>query len=201
MRPVTDGEDAFDILASDHRTILDLIAAATAAESPEDAEGHCEQLVMAVVRHFVAEEQYLLPLVREHLDDGESHSDAAFAEHASVEQELRRLEDLEDDPDERRVILGDIGAMIGAHVDHQESQLFPLLRESVAADTLTTMADEILGAEELAPTRPRSVRPRSAAVNKFVSLVSGYVDHVRDSYSHRGVDEDEAAEHTRGADS
>ena len=143
---------------------------------------------MEVVRHFVAEEQFLLPLVRDRLPDGEAHSAAAFDEHGAVEDRLRRLEDQEHSPALARPILQDIDEAIRRHVAGQRDELFPALREHCDAAQLRRLADEVLGAEQLAPTRPRSLRPESATVNKVVSLVAGYVDHARDAYSHRGVD-------------
>lgn len=183
-------QSILDALDSDHRAIRELIARAQAETDPDELAALCEQLVMDVVRHFVAEEQYLLPLVRTHLGDGAEHSDAAFVEHAEIESLLRRLEDLERDADAVAALLDQVGAALDTHIDSQDGVLFEALRQSVEPAELIRLADEVIGAEQLAPTRPRDLRPESPAVNKLVSLVSGWVDHVRDSYTHRGVERD-----------
>ena len=180
--------DIFDVLESDHRALIELLSESAVGDDAL-SPSHCERLVMQVVRHFVAEEQYLLPLVRDQLPGGEQASEVAFDQHRVVEDQLRRLEDLEHSADRARPILNEIDVAIRDHINTQHEQLFPALRESCDPSQLRRLADEVLGAEQLAPTRPRAVRPESAAVNKVVSLVAGYVDHARDAYSRRGVDQ------------
>lgn len=179
--------DIFDVLDSDHRALVKLVGAAATADD-ELSPSLCEQLVMAVVRHFVAEEQYLLPLVRDHVPGGERASEVAFDEHRTVEDALRELEELEHSPERARPILADIDVAIRRHVAEQDDKMFPTLREHCDPARLRGLADEILGAEQLAPTRPRMVHPESPTVNKVVSLVAGYVDQARDAYAHRGVE-------------
>ncbi len=182
------GQDIFDILDSDHRAILGLVDRAGAEHEPDELAALCEQLVMEVVRHFVAEEQYLLPLVRARLAGGEKHSDDAFAEHRAVEDELRKLEHAERDPGAVHPLLAKVRAGLKAHIARQHDSLFPALRASVERLELDRLADEVLGAEQLAPTRPRELRPESPAANKLLSYVEGWVDRVRDSFSRRGVE-------------
>ena len=187
MNPA-DAEDIFDVLDSDHQALLESVTVALATGDAELLPSRCEQLVMSVVRHFVAEEQYLLPLVRHSLANGEQAAKAAFEEHRIVETELRRLEDVEHTPTTARPVLADIEAAIRRHVTSQHDQLFPALRERCDPARLQALAEEIIGSEQLAPTRPRVVRAESPALNKIVSLVAGYVDQVRDAYTHRGVE-------------
>lgn len=185
-------EDVFDVLDSDHRALLTLLASAATTADEDLLPSRCEQLVMTVVRHFVAEEQYLLPLVRRRLDDGERLAKAAFAQHGDIEDDLRRLEDLEHSASAARPILAEVEAGIVGHVTAQRDELFPALRSRCDAAELQGLAEEIIGSERLAPTRPRLVRPESAPLNKVVSLVAGYVDQVRDAYGRRGVAESHA---------
>jgi hemerythrin-like domain-containing protein len=181
-------QDILAVLDSDHRAIEELIEQARAETDPEKLAALCEQLVMDVVRHLVGEEQYLLPLVRENLGDGDEHSKAAFAEHQAIEHQLKRLEDLERDRTAVLPVLDETAELLGRHMARQDDALFTALRSAVPAEELDRLGDEVIGAEQLAPTRPRDLRPESPALNKVVSLVSGWVDHVRDSYSHRGVE-------------
>jgi len=73
-----DHQDLVDVLVSDHRTIDDLFA--QLARVHRDA-GRIRDLVDVTVaelmRHEVAEEQYLFPAVRRCLDDGEELARAA----------------------------------------------------------------------------------------------------------------------------
>lgn len=176
-------DTVIDVLVSDHRAVLELLGTPPDALTP----ARCEQAVTAVVRHFVAEEQYLLPLVRDHLPGGVGRAHAEYEEHLRVETELRTLEELEHDPDGVAALLGVTGAALREHVGRQEQQLFPDLLRACPTQELAATADGVLGAEQLAPTRPRRVHRESARANKLVSLVEGYVDHARDHYAHRAV--------------
>ncbi len=140
------------------------------------------------MRHFVAEEQYLYPLLREQLDDGEQSAEAGLATDRACEQALRGLESPRADAQDLSVTLAEVRRLFAQHVGQQQ-ELFAALREVVPAQRLAELADEVLGAEQLAPTRPRVVAPANPAVNKVSSLLEGFIDRVRGSYAHRGADE------------
>jgi hemerythrin-like domain-containing protein len=173
-------ETILDVLVSDHRAIRALLDEVSDVASRE-------QLVTLLVRHFVAEEQYLYPLVAERLEGGEQTSAEAFAEHRATEHELKILERSDAPRPEIAAALAAVRQRFDEHADSQQSVLFPALAAACEPGELAALADEVLGAEQLAPTRPRTVAASSPALNKFESFVEGYIDHVRDSYSHRGV--------------
>ncbi len=176
-----------DALRSDHRGIAALLSGAAATSDDEEAAAEREQAVMNLVRHFVAEEQYLYPEVRDCLDGGDDIAETNFAADRALEAKLKQLED----PDLTEQRLTDLWAefqsAFAAHTDRQES-IFAALESACSAERLDHLGDEVLGAEQLAPTRPRSIAPSSPRWNKVASLVEGYVDHVRDHYAHRGDD-------------
>jgi hemerythrin superfamily protein len=173
-----------DALRSDHRAISALLDALTgAARSGDDAVA--EEFVTEVVRHLVAEEQYLFPAVRDELDDGAAEAERGFAEHRHIEELLRACEQADDQTE--RAAIANLQTVLRAHIANQESSLLPRLVEKLTVEQLDELGEGVLGAEQLAPTRPRLVAPESPALNKLSSLVEGYVDKVRDHYSGRGV--------------
>lgn len=186
-----DSETIFDLLSSDHRTLLGLTG--TGARPFEVSPAICERIVTAAVRHFVAEEQYLLPLVREVVEDGDSVAHREFVEHRLVEDQLRTLEDQEHDPAAAARVLADVADSFKGHVAWEEEELFPLLRSRTTDERARALAGEVLGVEQIGPTRPRHVRVETPTLNKAVSLVEGYVDQVRDFFEHRGVEPTEGA--------
>jgi len=168
--PEPDPIDA--VLRSDHAAITrDLAALRT------DASGAGErftQLSADIVRHFVAEEQYLLPAVRRHLEGGDRISDDEFAEHERIEKILRRLDDDDDQPVDATI--GELERALAEHVSRQESSLIPQLVAALDPDTLAELGEGALGAEQLAPTHPRAFVPKSATVSKVASWIEGLVD-------------------------
>jgi Hemerythrin HHE cation binding domain len=181
---VSESQSILEGLRSDHRAITETLADPGART---DTDAQREQLVMALVRHFVAEEQYLYPLLREHVGGGDALVEQNFRRDRACEQNLKQLESDDLTPQRLAEVWREVAASFSEHVSSQEAT-FPALEESVDAATLDELGADIRGSEQLAPTRPRSVSPESPAVNKVASLIEGFVDHVRDTYSHRGVD-------------
>jgi hypothetical protein len=160
------------VLRSDHAAITrDLAALRTDASA---AGERFTQLSADIVRHFVAEEQYLLPAVRHHLEGGEQISDDEFAEHERIEKILRRLDDDEHQPVDTTIV--ELERALDEHVRRQESSLIPQVVAALDTATLNELGEGALGAEQLAPTHPRAFVPKSATVSKLVSWVEGLVD-------------------------
>ncbi|MCW2538358.1 MAG: Hemerythrin cation binding domain protein [Frankiales bacterium] len=188
-----DPESVFDVLNSDHRAIAEqLTARPVAADSEPDGTGEAgdaarEQLVMDLVRHFVAEEQYLYPTVRDRIPDGSAIADEAFRSHRDCEAELRVLERQDASESEIAAVLASVAAQFDVHVRKQQN-LFTQLKAALSSAEAIELGEQVLGSEQVAPTRPRTLASESAGLNKAESLVEGFIDRVRDAYSHRGVD-------------
>jgi hypothetical protein len=180
---VSESQSILDGLRSDHQAIVGMLADPAATT---DTEAQREQLVMTLVRHFVAEEQYLYPAIREHLDGGTALVDSWFTRDRSCELKLKLLEARDQTVEQHASVWREVTELFTAHVQAQEA-VFPQLTATVDTAELARLGVGIRGAEQLAPTRPRSVAPEPAAANKVASLIEGFVDHVRDTYSHRGV--------------
>jgi hypothetical protein len=184
---VTDTESSsiVSILRSDHRSIANALDDERLPTPSEGGHTMREELVAELVRHFVAEEQYLLPAVRAHVPDGDAIADRHFDRDRRIEGQLRQLEE-DLDAEQLVALTRQLAASFAAHVSEQET-LFADLERSCPATTLAELGDGVLGAEQLAPTRPRYVAPENPAVNKVTSLVEGFIDQVRDYYSGRGT--------------
>lgn len=161
------------VLRSDHAAIQRDLAALR-APGPVDVGERFARVTADIVRHFVAEEQYLLPVVRERVDGGDQLSAAEFAEHHRIEAMLKRLDD-EDAADPGTGIAA-LTEAFAAHVRRQEAELIPRVVAVVGADTLAELGEGALGAEQLAPTHPRAFVPRSATLSKITSWLEGLVD-------------------------
>jgi hypothetical protein len=176
-----------DALRSDHRAIADLLADPANATQTDEAREAREELVTELVRHFVAEEQYLYPTVRERLADGPERAEAGFDADRGIEEQLKSLEDPDLDLTRLALIWAQLGGNFVDHID-QQNQLFTDLESACSPAELLELGDGIAGAEQLAPTRPRRLALESPGANKLLSFVEGFVDHARDYYSKRGAE-------------
>ncbi|MCW2644670.1 MAG: hypothetical protein JWP07_779 [Pseudonocardiales bacterium] len=179
------------VLSSDHESITGLLSDPVLTAEDEHGDAAREQLVAEMVRHFVAEEQYLFPTVREQVPGGEDLAKSEVTRDRECEKQLRLLEDDDINTDQLAAVLVAVRASFARHVQDQVA-LFAALEQHCDPATLAQLGEGVLGAEQLAPTRPRHIAPTSAGANKVTSLVTGFIDQVRDHYTKRGIDPDTA---------
>jgi iron-sulfur cluster repair protein YtfE (RIC family) len=178
----SEASDTIDsVLRSDHAAIKRALAHLHGNSAARPSGEVFRELSADVVRHFVAEEQYLLPAVRHHLPDGASVSTASFAEHEDIENMLKKLDD--DDTAEERIddVLAELEAALDKHIEVQEGSLFPALVSASDPGQLAELGRGVLGAEQLAPTHPRSFVPKSATLSKITSWLTGLVEKSLDA--------------------
>jgi hypothetical protein len=186
---VSEPQSILESLESDHHAISELLADEDAPTVTPEGAALREQLVMALVRHFVAEEQYLDPTVREVLPERADEADAAFARDRETERILRRLEEHDLSAERLAEVWQQVTLAVATHVAEQQ-EVFATLAEKCDPERLDELGEEVRGAEQLAPTRPRMVAFPETGLNKLTSFVEGFIDHARDYYSKRGVEPD-----------
>ncbi|MGI5405056.1 hemerythrin domain-containing protein [Streptomyces sp. CA-135486] len=181
------GGDVINELTTDHREVDDLFQQIEQA-MPGSAERKqlADQLTIELVRHSVAEEEYLYPAVRKHLQEGDALADKEIADHARVEELLKDLEGLNaDDPEFNHVIVK-LRTEVQAHVRDEEHNLFVQLRDACTPGDLERLGDKIRTAKKLAPTRPHPSAPSTPPGNKLLAPGAGLVDRARDFVTGRG---------------
>lgn len=147
--------DLITVLVADHRDLermLDELQGAVPAQHPR----LLEQLTAALMRHAVAEEQHLYPLVRRALRDGDARADRELGEHAEAERVLRELEQLDGDDPAYQALVGQLISQVRNHLQEEEHELLPRLAREVPAEQLRELGGKAQRAKESAPTRPRS---------------------------------------------
>jgi hemerythrin-like domain-containing protein len=174
--------DSIDtVLRSDHAAIKRALAELRINADPRATGDLFEQLTADIVRHFVAEEQYLLPSVRDHLADGEAISTASFAEHERIEDLLKKLDHDDTNDEQIGAALAELEQAIEAHVAAQDSDVLPALVAASDPAELEELGQGVLGAEQLAPTHPRAFVPKSATISKITSWLAGLVEKTLDA--------------------
>ncbi|WP_405785081.1 hemerythrin domain-containing protein [Streptomyces sp. NBC_01378] len=168
-------------LTTDHREVDSLFAQIEA--QPVGAKQRREladDLTVELVRHSVAEEEYLYPAVRRYVDGGDDLADKELEDHAGVERLLKDLEGREADDDQFNHLIAKLKLEVSAHVRDEENRLFPLLEGACTPETLDDLGDKIRKAKKTAPTRPHPSAPTTPPANKIVATGTGLVDRARD---------------------
>lgn len=192
MGSPTKTHDMIDILTEDHREVEEIFRQ---LENPGTEAQRRGELVTAaiaeLVRHSIAEEQYLYPATREVLSDGDEIADKEIAEHSEAEEVMKQLEQREPtDPEfdsSVRALISDVRE----HITDEEGTLFPRLRQACSQEQLADLGGKIERAKRIAPTRPHPSAPDKPPANKLLAPGAGLVDRVRDALSKRPTSPDQ----------
>ncbi|MGW7426306.1 hemerythrin domain-containing protein [Streptomyces sp. NPDC054813] len=181
------GGDALAELMTDHREVEEMFARIQGMPGGgQELRDLVDDVTIELVRHSIAEEEYLYPAVREHIEGGDRIADKEIADHGRVEKILKQLEKTETDDPRMSPLLQQLMEEVSAHVQDEEDNLFPMLRQACSPEALNDLGDKIRRAKSLAPTRPHPSAPSTPPANKLLAPGVGLVDRARDLITGRG---------------
>lgn len=181
------GGNVIQELTTDHREVEELFArieSSTVAD-PERRQ-LADHLTMELVRHSVAEEQYLYPVVRRYVDGGDDLADKEIVDHGEVEKLLKELEACEPGDAQFDILIAQLESSVSAHVRDEEDRLFRLLADACPPEGLDELGEKVRKAKRIAPTRPHPAAPDEPPLNKILAPGTGMVDRARDALTGRG---------------
>jgi hemerythrin superfamily protein len=181
------GGDVIDILISDHRDVTALIGEIWTIRDPMIRRDLTDTAISELVRHAVAEEMYVYPAMRKHLPDGEKAVEHDIEEHKELEQAMKQLEAVDVSSAEFDTALRRLETLLADHVQDEETEQFPELRNRIPQEELTELAGKVETAKKLAPTRPHPGAPNSELFHKLVGPGVGLVDRLRDKLTGRAT--------------
>jgi hemerythrin superfamily protein len=186
--------DVIEILTTDHREVeamfieLETLMKTRSGTGDELRKDLADQITIELVRHAVAEEVAVYPMVKEKVSEEEA--ERAKREHAEAEETMKRLESLDsEDPtfeQEIRKLMNEIRE----HVAEEEGEMFPRMREVFSPEELTELGKRVEAIKAMAPTRPHPSVPNDPGKRLAVGPVAGLFDRLRDLASGRGVTEE-----------
>ena len=173
--------DALEMLIADHRTVdalFDEYEALGRDGDPAEKRRVVKEFTRELSVHAAIEEQYLYPLMAMVLENGREVVKETLAEHQQVKERLAALERARDDAMDAQVkaLVGDIRH----HVQEEENDLFPRLRERAGDAQMRAVGLMMRGTKLIAPTRPHPKAPNTPPGNFLVAPIAGMVDRARD---------------------
>ena len=150
--------DLIDDIITDHREVEAVFKEIENSDNPAMRRQLVEHVITELVRHSVAEEQYLYPTARRVLPDGDKMAGHELEEHAKAEQVMKQIE---------------------------ESDLLPKLRDACDSAELGQLGEKFDSTKKLAPTRPHPSAPDKPPANKILGPGMGLIDRMRDALSGR----------------
>ena len=181
-------DDVIAVLTHDHREVQAFFTELDDTRDradPKQRKALVDRATIELVRHSVAEEQFLYPAVRHNVPGGAELADREIREHAQVEQTLKELDGMQPGEPAFEPTLEQLMESVKAHIAEEEGTLFPQLRSVCTTDDLVEMGRLVTAGKKVAPTRPHPGAPDTPPGN-LAAPALGLVDRVRDALSGRG---------------
>ncbi|HEX8004772.1 MAG TPA: hemerythrin domain-containing protein [Mycobacteriales bacterium] len=180
--------DGIKVLKDEHRRMVELFQQIeeTPITNGDRRKAVFEQVSTALSVHAVAEEELLYPLLRRSVPDGERLVEHALDEHQTVKETLARLERMSADNLDFEGELRTLMTNVREHIQEEEGELLPLLRQHVDQKTLDALGPQLQAAEAMAPTRPHPNAPNTPPGNVLAGAGAMIVDKARDVIQGRG---------------
>src|SRR5690348_14842938 len=114
--------DMIEVLIKDHREVEEMFVELESGQgTPEHRRDVADQLITELVRHSVAEEQYLYPTTRDVLPGGDALADREIEEHAAAERVMKELERADPADPAFDALLAQLITDIRGHVADEET--------------------------------------------------------------------------------
>jgi len=185
--------DVIEVLEHDHREVeemfgeLESLRGDSSDEANERRKTLTDQVTIELVRHSVAEEVLVYPLVDKKVSAEEA--DHAREEHAQAEETLHRLEKLDADDPAFEDELATLMAEIRHHIEDEEGQMFTHMRQVIDEDELRKLGSRVEAFKKVAPTRPHPNVPNEPLARTLAGPAASLFDRMRDLATGRGRDD------------
>ena len=176
------GQSITTLVVKDHENIEQLLGRldTVAAEKMEDY--FCE-LRETLVRHEVAEELTLYPLVRSEVPGGDAVANPRLSEQSKAEEKLQALEKMDADAPTFIAELTALRAEVLEHAAAEQREVLPVLEQHATADQLEHAGERYARAVRSAPTHPHPHAPDTPPGNLVMGPVAALADRMRDAMS------------------
>lgn len=173
-------DDVLNLLIEDHREAerqLEQFADADRAQRRD----MFAPLTAALVKHEVAEEVAVYPVVIDEVPGGGAVADARIAEQSEAERLLSEMEKMDPTSEEFAASFTELKISVLEHARAEEAEVFPLLREHLSAERRMEIGERYAKVKASAPTHPHPNAPDNAPANKLGLPVLALADRIRDA--------------------
>ncbi|CAN5604182.1 hypothetical protein BH10ACT1_BH10ACT1_18960 [soil metagenome] len=177
--------DAITLLKDDHKTVEKLFKRFEKAGDNAYAEKRqvADRIVEELSKHAAIEEMLFYPVTRATVPETEDIVLESLEEHHIVKWVLSEIDkmDVEDERFDAKVTV--LIENVRHHVEEEESEYFPKVREELGRKALTELGDAMVEAKATAPTHPHPRSPDTPPGNVVAGNAAGVVDRVGDTVS------------------
>ena len=185
MTEPTAAADVVDELTTDHREATALLDELLETNDSQTRRDMADTVITELVRHSVAEEMYVYPVMRDSVPGGAEEVEHDIEEHKELERTMKELEGCDAGDHRFEELVRQLRGQLHHHATDEENEQFPQLRALVPHEKLVKMREQVETAKKVAPTRPHPAAPNSEVFHKMVGPGVGLMDRVRDKLSGR----------------
>jgi hemerythrin-like domain-containing protein len=190
--------NAISLLERDHRTvegIFDQLENLKGDGSSREKKDLCEKLVRELSIHSAIEEMIFYPEVKRSIPDAKELVLESLEEHNVIKWELDAIQSLKVGDAHLDAKIKVLRDAVMRHVEEEENDLFPMVREEMAASKLIEIGKRLAQVKKIAPTRPHPRAPNQPPANVVIGMGSSVVDRAMDALrmTVRGRDGEHAA--------
>ncbi|HEU0130858.1 MAG TPA: hemerythrin domain-containing protein [Mycobacteriales bacterium] len=174
--------DAITMLREDHRQVEKLFKQFEKLAKGGDEQamrGVVDEIVTQLSVHAAIEEQVFYPAVRKWAEDTEDTVLEGLEEHHIVKWTLSELDGMKPSEERFKAKVTVLIESVRHHVEEEEQELFPAVREAVKRKDLQELGETLEAARKTAPTRPHPKAPDEPPGN-LVANPGAAVDKTRD---------------------
>lgn len=171
--------NALTLLKQDHGNVEELFQRFEVAKADDTDElARVRDLVLThLSRHAAVEEQVFYPAIRERLGDETAATVLeGLEEHHLVKLALTELEKLAPTHERFRAKFTVLIENVRHHVEDEENDMFPLVRDAFTVEELNTMGETMENAKKVAPSRPHPLVPDVPPFNVILGVPMAVLD-------------------------
>jgi hemerythrin-like domain-containing protein len=163
--------DAIVLLKDDHKHILRTFTAfEKAGENAHKAKGDLvDQMIELLTVHTYIENEVMYPRVREMLPEVEDDVLESYEEHHVADVLVVELSMMKPDDERFTAKTTVLIENVDHHIDEEEKEWFPKVREGLGRKTLQDLGAEMLEAKKKAPKRPSQPSALKKTVDAVIS--------------------------------
>jgi hemerythrin superfamily protein len=176
--------NAVALLKADHRAILDVLEKLDQLEAKSRdrmKKTLIEKLVRDVSMHVAIEEEIFYPAVKSGVSGAEPQVMKCLEEHAVIKWELAAISAMDMTDKRFAAKLAVLKDALVHHIEEEEEDLFPKVREAFGVVKLNAMGRALERARKTAPTRPHPRAPDQPPANLVANLGASVLDRARDA--------------------
>ena len=177
--------DAITLLKEDHRSVEKLFKQFEKAGDKAYVQQRrlVDRMIEELSQHAAIEEQVFYPVARATVSGTEDMALESIEEHHVVKWLLSELEGMDADEERFRAKVTVLIEMVRHHVEEEESEFFPKVRENLGRNDLKAVGEAMADAKQHAPTHPHPRSPDSPPANVVTGAAAAVIDKVGDTVS------------------